>query len=58
MITSEKNAFYNLCLILPKVIEDLVENTNIETPKDTVFAELKQLADTKEISIATVVFLL
>lgn len=59
MVTGEENAFYKLCIVLPKIIEGLVQqNASIETPKDTVFEELKKIADTKGVSMAMAIYLL
>ena len=58
MITGEEDAFYQMCLVLPEVIEKVIANAEIAIPKDTVIDELQEIADTKQISIAMAVYLL
>ena len=42
-VTGNPEAFYRMCMILPEVIEDVVDETdNISTPNDTVIDELKR----------------
>lgn len=41
-ITGEDDAFYQLCIILPSMIEEVIHTReNLTVPKDTVFEELK-----------------
>lgn len=43
IVTGEKDAFYKLCLQLPKTIEEIVEaNGNTTVGKDTVIEELRE----------------
>lgn len=64
MVTGEENAFYQMCMVLPEIIEKVVNNgEGIEAPKDTVIDELKQLAleiggETSEIAMALAVYML
>ena len=45
IVTGEDDAFYQLCMILPSVIEEVISNsTSIDVPKDTVFDELNDKA--------------
>ena len=64
LVTGEEDAFYQLCSVLPEVIQRVVNALN-ETivPRDTVFDELLQLAKEKEyanedLSFAMAVYLL
>lgn len=42
IVTGEDDAFYQLCMILPKKIEEIISDfENFEIPRDTVFEELK-----------------
>lgn len=41
LVTGDKNAFYNLCMALPNIIQ------KVSTPEDEVFEELKVIADKK-----------
>lgn len=58
IITGEKNAFYDMCRILPEVILKVVNNNgNIDVPQDVVYDELVNLAslcgkDTENIGLA------
>ncbi len=64
LATGEEDAFYQMCMILPKVIRQAVDNmaeTNI--PNDTVVAELKEISenmksDDKEFAMAMSVYIL
>lgn len=44
LVTGEKTAFKNLCEQLPKVIEDIVNNIELDEESNTVFTELKQIS--------------
>ncbi|MGB0778324.1 MAG: Eco47II family restriction endonuclease [Flavobacteriaceae bacterium] len=44
MVTGEKDAFQKLCLILPRVIEDVVGDIKTRKKKNTVFKELNDLS--------------
>lgn len=58
IVTGEKNAFYDMCMILPEVISKVVNNNgNIDVPQDVVYDELVNLArlcgkDTENIGLA------
>lgn len=64
IVTGQEDAFYQMCMILPSVIQKAVNNLeNIEVPNDTVMDELKQLANEIEtndndIAIAMAVYIL
>lgn len=45
LVTKEKNAFKSLCLVLPQVIKDVVEEGDIRNKNNTVFTELKNISD-------------
>ena len=64
LVTGEEDAFYQVCMMLPTVIEKAVKDFE-ETivPHDTVIEELKELADkqeveSKEMAIAMAVYML
>lgn len=47
IVTGEKDAFYQLCMILPKKIEEVISDfKDLNIPHDTVFAELKNNSST------------
>lgn len=46
LVTSEEDAFYKMCMVLPEVIEKVVNSgEGIKVPEDTVLDELKNIAD-------------
>ncbi len=58
LITGQEDAFYQLCLVLPDVIEKVIQNAEINVPVDTVFEEIKATANSKHITIAMAFYLL
>ena len=53
IVTGEDDAFYQLCMILPKKIEELLTDfKNLEIPNDTVFEELKNNSSGKSFELA------
>ena len=46
LVTGEEDAFYKMCLALPRVIEDVVAagGDDVKIPHDSVFTELKNIA--------------
>jgi len=61
MVTGQDDAFYQMCMVLPEVIRDVVENDNDGlVPEDSVFEELKESAGGEEdgISFALAVYML
>ena len=58
LITGEKDAFYQMCLVLPSVIEKVIETSTTLVPNDTVFEELRAISDRKKISMAMAMYLL
>lgn len=44
IVTKDKLSFQKLCLILPTVIKDVVDNIKVRNKKNTVFAELNNLS--------------
>ena len=53
IVTGEDDAFYKLCMILPRMIEDVIsEFENLKIPSDTVFEELKNNSAEKSFEIA------
>ena len=45
LVTGEQDAFYQMCMILPEVINDVVMNSDAKVPHDTVLEELKNIAN-------------
>ena len=64
MVTGQEDAFYQMCMVLPKVIEKAVSEMSTSTiPVDTVFEELLLQSDstngeTTDVAIALAVYLL
>lgn len=46
VVTGESDAFYQICMALPQVVKDVVEDEESSTvPKDTVYDEVKLVAE-------------
>lgn len=58
LVTGQEDAFYQMCMALPDVIESVVSSSDIRTPKDTVMQELQSIADTQGVSIAMACYML
>jgi len=58
MVTHEEDAFFQLCMVLPKIIASVVDTKGIPTPHDTVMEELHAMALEKQISMEMAAFLL
>lgn len=58
LVTGQEDAFYQMCLVLPEVIESVVSGSGIRTPDDTVMQELQQIASDQGISIAMAIYML
>ena len=63
LVTGEKDAFYQMCMILPEVINDVVMNSDAKVPHDTVLEELKNIADSmgkkdEDMAMAIAIYLL
>lgn len=64
ILTGEKDAFYKMCMVLPEVIDSVVnEEDGVSVPYDTVIQELKNVAmlyaeQTEELSMAMAVYML
>ena len=62
LITGEEDAFYNMCMVLPEVIEKAVNNMqDARVPNDTVMSELIEWAEhldgkNEDMSIAMAVY--
>ncbi|MDO4548419.1 MAG: Eco47II family restriction endonuclease [Clostridia bacterium] len=58
-VTGQTDAFYRMCLLLPSVIEEVIENTDAVTiPNDTVISELKSIAEKENGSFALALYML
>ncbi len=50
LVTGQDNAFFQVCMVLPEVIKQVVEKLDTAIiPEDTVFQELKQMAQSQGI---------
>lgn len=56
--TGVEDAFYQLCLVLPDVIEKVISNAETPIPNDTAYTEIKKTADAKKISMSMAFYLL
>ena len=58
-VTGQPDAFYKMCMVLPQVIQEVVEKAdNIAVPHDTVIEELHKMADEKGGSFALALYML
>ncbi|MCD8048409.1 MAG: Eco47II family restriction endonuclease [Clostridia bacterium] len=59
MVTGQPDAFYRMCMVLPAVIEDVLQSSDsVATPNDTVIDELKKIAESKEGSFELALYML
>ena len=64
ILTGEEDAFYKMCMVLPEVINSVVnEEGGVEVPHDTVIDELRKVAalygdENGELSMAMAVYML
>ena len=64
LVTGEEDAFYKMCMVLPEVIEKVVNTMDdVRVPEDTVMSELREWAQhldgaTEDLSIAMAVYML
>lgn len=58
LVTGQEDAFYQMCLVLPEVIESVVSDSDIRTPNDTVMQELQRIADAQGVSVAMAIYML
>lgn len=58
LVTGQEDAFYQMCMVLPEVIESVVAGARIRVPNDTVMQELQEIADSRGISVAMAIYLL
>jgi len=59
IVTGEYDAFYKMCMVLPDVVEEIVNNLeNISVPNDTVINEIKAAAKNKNISFVMALYML
>ena len=64
LVTGDKNAFYKMCIVLPDVIESVVNGgEGVKVPEDTVLDELKNIAkyldeESDQLSMAMAIYML
>ena len=64
LVTGQEDAFYQMCMVLPEVIQKVVESSGSElVPHDTVIEELKAIANknncgNSDLAIAMAVYML
>lgn len=64
LVTGQEDAFFQVCMVLPSVIEQVVKETeHVLTPHDTVLEELREKAQTQlgmdqDLAVAMAVYLL
>ena len=63
-VTGQEDAFYKMCMVLPEVIEKVVNTMDdVRVPEDTVMSELREWAQhlegaTEDLSVAMAVYML
>lgn len=63
LVTGKQDAFYQMCMILPSIISDVVANSESKIPHDTVLEELKNVANStgevnEDVAMAIAIYLL
>lgn len=59
IVTGQEDAFYQMCMVLPSVIQEVIESSeSLSVPSDTVIEELQSLANTKGGSFALALYML
>ncbi|MFI3176028.1 MAG: Eco47II family restriction endonuclease [Eubacteriales bacterium] len=63
LVTGEQDAFYQICMMLPEVIENVISKSQeVKTPHDTVNTELRHIAklsrETEDVSMAIAIYML
>ena len=59
LVTGQEDAFYQMCMILPGVIEKVVSNLDSSVmPKDSVIDELDEVAKSKDGPFALALYML
>jgi len=59
LVTGQEDAFYQMCMVLPSVIENVVsDKSTVCTPDDKVLDELSQMTDKKGGSLALALYML
>ena len=65
LVTGQEDAFYKMCMVLPKVIEKVVNEggEDVKVPHDSVMSELRRIAkemntDDENLAMALAVYLL
>ena len=59
LVTGDPNAFYKICVALPRVIDYVLKNVpDVQAPKDTVIEELLEMAGGEESSIPIALYFL
>ena len=58
LVTGQEDAFYQMCMVLPGVIESVVNTAEVRIPNDTVMQELENIASPQGVSIAMAIYML
>ena len=64
LVTGQEDAFYQLCMVLPQIIQNVVETEGENlVPHDTVVEELKEIAressiESKDLAFAMAIYML
>ncbi len=58
MVTGQYDAFYQLCMVLPDVIDSVVSSNLQKTPNDTAYEELLHITETEKLPFTMAMMLL
>ncbi len=59
LVTGQANAFYEMCMVLPDIIERVVQGSEgITVPQDTVFGELQMISQENNIPFVLATYML
>ena len=59
IVTGEADAFYQMCMVLPDVVEEVLSRQDsVSVPNDTVVQEIQNIAEAKNISFVMALYML
>jgi hypothetical protein len=59
LVTGQEDAFYQMCMVLPDVIQRVVEESDeVQVPNDKVINELREIADSEQVPFAMAIYML
>lgn len=58
LVTGDTNSFFKICMVLPQLIQDILKNEEIYTPNDTVYSEIVNIVNNKNITFELALYML